>query len=435
MSPLFSIIIPVYNSERCLIECVQSVLKQDFKAWEIILVDDCSTDKSNQICLSLGKENEALKVIRHKENSGVSASRNTGIDAACGEYIIFLDSDDCLFNGCLNGIAKLIGEKTDLDVIIAGYIRDYENPFYQKSISDNTVINNRTPDEVIAYINSLDDFLCTCWRFIIKRIFIIKNDLYFSKAKIYEDQYYVARLLCLGRKFAFYPEHFYYNRASVASLSLSIDYNSTASCLEVANDLGKFAKNNNLSDSRKEFLHARMKYVLKVFQAYLSTHDAKEIYELSKIIEQNIDNFKILKRSLLKRDICFSNKTGAVYKSLLLYKTFVIKETVALIKNKKCQELYIFCAGVFGRITLRILRNEGYRVKGFLDNNKEWQGGSVLGLKVSSPAILSGKSKEELSNIFVIVCNQERSAFREIVSQLERMGLHKGQIAHKIFEG
>ena len=69
MPPLFSVIIPIYNCEEYLIECVGSVLKQGFKSLEIILIDDCSTDKSSQICASFAKQNEAIKIIQHEKNS------------------------------------------------------------------------------------------------------------------------------------------------------------------------------------------------------------------------------------------------------------------------------------------------------------------------------------------------------------------------------
>ncbi len=429
MPPLFSVIVPVYDSEKYLIGCVQSVLKQDFKSLEIILVDDCSTDKSGEICDSFGEQNELIKVIQHEKNSGVSASRNSGIDAACGKYIIFLDSDDCLFDGCLNGIAKLIEEKTETDVIIGNHNRSNDGGFI-----DSAVVNVNDPDDVIAHINNLSFFIGYCWRYVINRNFIIKNDLYFMNVYPHEDEEYVARLLCLSRKFSFYNGGFYWHRVTPKPyLSRSTDYSRSIACLEIINEMCKFVKNNRLSDVRKEFVYSRIKLAFMYFCTHLFMLNRKEIYELAKLIEKNIDNLKILENISHDNDIYFFIKTFGAYYGLLLHRAFITEETISLMKNKTYKELYVFCAALSGRSTARILLNEGYHVKGFLDNKKILEGTLILGLDVSTPSILSFKPRDKLSDIFVIVSIQPTSSFEEISSQLEEIGLKKEQIAHKIF--
>ena len=90
---MISIIIPVYNSEHILETCVKSIIQQEYKDIEVILVDDGSVDNSGIICDSLSKEDNRIKVI-HKENGGISSARNSGIEIATGEWIIFCDNDD-----------------------------------------------------------------------------------------------------------------------------------------------------------------------------------------------------------------------------------------------------------------------------------------------------------------------------------------------------
>ena len=99
---LFSIIIPIYNTEKYLHECIDSVLKQQYKNIEVILVNDCSTDGCADICNSY-KNNKLIKIIHNKKNLGTALSRNKGILTASGKYIIFLDSDDYLYLGCFQG--------------------------------------------------------------------------------------------------------------------------------------------------------------------------------------------------------------------------------------------------------------------------------------------------------------------------------------------
>ena len=89
----FSIIVPVYNVEQYLENCINSVLNQSFRNFQLILVDDGSKDSSGEICDRFAQKDRRVKVI-HKPNAGVSAARNTGIDIAAGQFICFIDSDD-----------------------------------------------------------------------------------------------------------------------------------------------------------------------------------------------------------------------------------------------------------------------------------------------------------------------------------------------------
>ena len=91
--PLISIIIPVYNAEKYLKKCLDSVINQTYKNLEIILVDDGSTDKSPEICDKYAEKDSRI-IVLHKENGGVSSSRNAGLDIFKGEYLSFVDSDD-----------------------------------------------------------------------------------------------------------------------------------------------------------------------------------------------------------------------------------------------------------------------------------------------------------------------------------------------------
>lgn len=90
-----SIIVPVYNSSKYLRSCIDSILKQSLSDWELILVNDGSTDDSGEICDEYAVKYPAIRVI-HKENAGVSEARNTGLVAATGEYVGFVDSDDTI---------------------------------------------------------------------------------------------------------------------------------------------------------------------------------------------------------------------------------------------------------------------------------------------------------------------------------------------------
>ena len=114
--PLISVIVPVYNTEKYLYRCVESICNQTYRNLEIILVDDGSTDGSGAICDQLSGEDDRIRVI-HKENEGASAARNTGLDLAKGEYIGLVDSDDYISTDMYEKLFELLqGAKAEMAV-------------------------------------------------------------------------------------------------------------------------------------------------------------------------------------------------------------------------------------------------------------------------------------------------------------------------------
>lgn len=126
-SPLISVIVPVYKVERYLHTCINSVLNQTYKNWELILVDDGSPDKCPQICDEYAQSDSRIKAI-HKTNGGVSSARNLGLDIATGNYIAFLDSDDFWHINFLSIMVELC-LKHDADIVQCNFIRGLATNF------------------------------------------------------------------------------------------------------------------------------------------------------------------------------------------------------------------------------------------------------------------------------------------------------------------
>ena len=137
ISPLVSIIIPVYNSEKTLYRCIGSILSQALKNWELILIDDGSKDKSSSICDEYAKNDDRIKVF-HKENGGVSSARNLGIDKAKGKWITFVDSDDWIVNGALD----INYNEIDEDLLLFSY---YSMSLQEKKLEriDECILTNK----------------------------------------------------------------------------------------------------------------------------------------------------------------------------------------------------------------------------------------------------------------------------------------------------
>lgn len=135
---MISIIIPVYNSKERLVECLESVAVQSYENLEVIIVDDCSTDGSLEICREYEKKYSFIRVYT-KENEGVSAARNFGLAKAKGEFIQFADSDDMLYPEACSILAGCM-EKNSSDVVICGYYNEKEQ---KKNVYDKRLFETR----------------------------------------------------------------------------------------------------------------------------------------------------------------------------------------------------------------------------------------------------------------------------------------------------
>lgn len=123
---LFSIIIPIYNCEQYIKKAITSILEQSYKNFELILVDDCSTDHSYTLCEDLATQDKRIKLLKNLNNSGVSVSRNRGIECINGEYVTFVDADDFIESDYLERIYSVLN-KEEYDCIKVGCIEEYYN--------------------------------------------------------------------------------------------------------------------------------------------------------------------------------------------------------------------------------------------------------------------------------------------------------------------
>ena len=247
--PLISIIIPAYNSENTLNRCIDSILQQTFCDWELLLIDDGSTDRSGEICDEYARIDMRVRVF-HQENAGVSSARNIGIDNAQGTWITFVDSDDYMNSKALYYMMS----GADFSDLVLSSIMIHNNKGYVSKVED-CYIKNR--DEIGELLASLNDYvgLTAPWGKLLKLSIIKKHqirfdDNFFSGEDtlfIYQYLYYVERICCV--------HYISYNNVTTNGLSckmLSLD-EIDAVLVEIIAALWKLHEKFNYDINRKYY--------------------------------------------------------------------------------------------------------------------------------------------------------------------------------------
>ena len=218
-----SIIVPVFRTEKYLVQCVESVLSQDYSNFELILVDDGSDDQSPAICDEYARKDPRVLVF-HQANAGLSAARNSGIRLATGDYILFLDSDD--YWNDRSALSQLIPD-LDCDVLNYGFQKCFE-------CSDKTVVKwipiqiktefdqLTTNEDKISFIMTHSCYLSCAWNKAIRRTLFEKSSLQFREGVLSEDIDWSARVLLAAESMGLSTCNFYCYRQRENSITKTI---------------------------------------------------------------------------------------------------------------------------------------------------------------------------------------------------------------------
>lgn len=207
---IVSVIIPAYNSEKYIDDCVASVINQTYRHWEIVIINDGSTDKTAEICEQYSRSNKNIMTI-HQENSGVSSARNKGIENSSGEYILFLDSDDRLTTDCIEVLLNGFNEG-NVD-IVSGIVSD-------KSCAKKEHIHVWQGEDGLR--NSLSDSpfaYLACGKIYSRGI--IGDTRFRTDIRINEDSLFVFQIMCKKPMFVCTNQEIYVYNAVTGSASRS----------------------------------------------------------------------------------------------------------------------------------------------------------------------------------------------------------------------
>ncbi len=208
----FSVILPVYKVENYLCPCVDSILNQTYKDFEVILVDDGSPDKSPQICDDYARKDARVKVM-HKTNGGQADARNVGLEAAQGDYICYIDSDDFLANDC---VLQLLADKTvnNPDIVHYRFKEWFESDGH---IADcrfdyNVPTEDRSLAEIYCDLVDKDAYYNSAWSKIIRRSLLIDNNIRFEKGIVGEDNEWYYHVVMVANSLVLVDDSLYVYR-------------------------------------------------------------------------------------------------------------------------------------------------------------------------------------------------------------------------------
>ena len=205
MEELISVVVPIYNVEKYLQKCIDSILAQTYRHLEIILVDDGSPDNCGAICDNYAQEDGRVLVI-HKKNGGLSSARNAGLEIAKGELIVFIDSDDWIDANYIEKLYDDISE-SGADVAVPAFCISFENGDYavDSRVKEVTTYSKKEALEVFLFNGYLTPCVASkMWK---KSLW---QKIRCPEGKLFEDQYTTYKLLMLANKIVFDPELYYY---------------------------------------------------------------------------------------------------------------------------------------------------------------------------------------------------------------------------------
>ena len=251
--PMVSVIIPVYKTEQFLDECLNSVIGQNHPALEIILVDDGSPDSCPEICDRYAETYDRVKVI-HKKNEGPGPARNTGLEAASGKYIAFVDSDDCLDGA--GAIGRLVeqAEKKQADIAVGSFRR--RNSQRLSGVNHHRFEEDADTETADFRFKGLilSDHLISVWGKLYRRSFLADNDLKFRDYPFREDHSFNMTCCTCHPLYTFLDESVYLRRSNGDSLSHQYWDNYVSVYTSIASDFEQFLSERGVTEEYSDLI-------------------------------------------------------------------------------------------------------------------------------------------------------------------------------------
>lgn len=301
MNPLISVIVPIYNVEKYLARCVDSIVNQTYKNLEIILVDDGSPDRCPQMCDDYAKKDSRIKVV-HKNNGGLSDARNAGMAVATGKYISFIDSDDYVSDDFFECLLDVVN-KENSDIAECSVVKLYGDNRFDEFSDDLSVKTYDTQDAMSALIAE-NPFHQHVWNKLYKTELV--RDIPYAVGKLNEDEFWTYQVFGRANKVSKLNKTMYYYFQRNSSI-MGVGYNiRRLDALDGKANRQKYIENNfpDLSTQAKIDLYCSCMFAYQSVLKFMSGADKKKALELirkyRKMYNLSFDEIKLADKSARK---------------------------------------------------------------------------------------------------------------------------------------
>lgn len=310
---LITVIIPIYNVENYITDCLNSVINQTYKNLEILCIDDCGTDNSMKIIEEIAKKDNRIRIIYNKQNSGQGYCRNIGINEANGEYIYFLDSDDFIENDYIEKLYCEI-EKNNVDVAC--------NIKMLKFYGTNSIKNKYIKKEIDFILNKklewkeelLKIIPISAWCKLYKASLLKENSIFFAENKLkFEDYYflYILKTKIKSIEFISNSTYFYRQRENSTMFNNKYNKNNCYDAIYIIELIYNYYKSNNLLNKHS----IPFKWINKYFN---KINNKKEFFFLIK------EKFNLMKNEVLNNKNIYNKKDINFFYCILNSKSYYV---------------------------------------------------------------------------------------------------------------
>lgn len=318
-----SIIVPVYNVEKYISRCIESIINQSFSSFELILVDDGSPDSCGEICDYYAKKDSRIKVI-HKQNEGLSSARNSGIEVAKGEYIAFVDSDDYIHRDMYKNLYDA-AIKNKSDIVVCDYKKVYDSyeideniklkPYESKNMTNIEALNKLYESDKGIYI--------VAWNKLYKKT--IFNELRYNNGRIHEDEFIIHKLLYNSKVITYINLELYYYFQRPDSIMGQKGLKSKIDIITAFKERMEFMYINNLHDLTKKSAKVYAYYFFEIY------------YNIKKNYNDSKDKLYLLRKDYIKVLYIVLRSIDYNWKEKMLLVIFVINPYLyEVYTNKLC---------------------------------------------------------------------------------------------------
>lgn len=382
-NPLVSIIIPIYNVENYLEQCIISVVHQTYKNLEIILVNDGSPDNSFEICKQWKRKDSRIKLI-NKDNGGLSDARNCGLRVASGELVLFVDSDDWIsINMVENMVNKMI--QNDVDLVVCDFIRAFPDGFMEKNNKQDFPPKVVSVEEFLKLV--LEDKVLTnhAWRRLYKKKYIPKD--VFPKNRNFEDIFSTPKFVENMSKVLIVNDAYYFYRVNDSSIVNNLNYKNVKDHFDAILMSNSIVMNSysSLASDVQRALPSQLKVILRDAKKVIPQDN--EIKNLIQDIKFSLKSYSIFKTASREDffdllELKYFNNLYYWYKKIRDNKMLrkIAKQFLAIPKFLKVKKLltedttntfYILGAPRYGNLgDLALLRGEVEFIQKYFSNYK-----------------------------------------------------------------